>query len=129
RYFRRVDDAAGHQVDVVLLHHVEAPVRSVLVAQVLNHDAAFQPSIADQLADGLLQGATKDVSADLLITLQLERVDRLGRSKQGDAAARDHAFLHRRARRVQRILDASLLLLELYLGRRADLDDGYTAGQ
>ena len=46
-----------------------------------------------------------------------------------DAAAGDDAFLDRRARRVQRVLDAGLLLLQLDLGGRADLDDGHAAGQ
>ena len=51
------------------------------------------------------------------------------RLQEGRAAAGDEALLDRRAGRRERILDAVLLLLELDLGGRADLDDGDAAGQ
>ena len=44
------------------------------------------------------------------------------RAEQRHAAARDDALLDRRARRVERVLDAGLLLLHLGLGVGADLD-------
>ena len=48
---------------------------------------------------------------------------------QRHAAAGDDALLDRRAGRAQGVLDAVLLLLQLGLGRGADLDDGHAAGQ
>ena len=54
---------------------------------------------------------------------ELELVERRLRAEQRDAAAGDDALFDGRARRVQRVLDAGLLLLHLDLGRRADLDD------
>ena len=50
-------------------------------------------------------------------------------AQQRDAAAGHDALFDGRARRVQRILDARLLLLHLGLGGRADLDDGDAADQ
>ena len=44
-----------------------------------------------------------------------------------DAAARHDALLDRRTGRVQRVLDAGLLLLHLGLGRRTDVDHRDTA--
>ena len=50
-------------------------------------------------------------------------------ANQCHAAAGDDALFDSRTGCVQRILDASLLLLQLGLGCRADLDDGYAADQ
>ena len=51
------------------------------------------------------------------------------RVDQRDAAAGDDALFDRRAGRAQRVLDAVLLLLQLGLGGRADLDHRHAAGQ
>src|SRR5262249_14221010 len=51
------------------------------------------------------------------------------RAHQRDAAARDDALLDGRARGVQRVLDAVLLLLERRLRLRADVHDGHAAGE
>ena len=67
--------------------------------------------------------------AELLLAVELELVERRARAEERDAAAGDDALLDRRARRVERVLDASLLLLHLGLGVRADLDDGDAAGE
>ena len=60
---------------------------------------------------------------------ELERVERGSRVDERDAAAGDDALFDGRAGRLQRVLDAVLLLLELDLGGRADLDDGHAAGE
>ena len=49
--------------------------------------------------------------------------------EQRDAAAGDDAFLDGRAGRGEGVLEAVLLLFQLGLGRRADLDDGHAAGE
>ena len=57
------------------------------------------------------------------------RVERGDGVDQRHAAAGDDAFFDRRAGRAQRVLDAVLLLLQLGLGRGADLDHRHAAGQ
>ena len=60
---------------------------------------------------------------------QLPGIDGLLRPDEGDAASRNDAFLDGRAGRRHRVLDPVLLLLELDLGGRADLDQSDAAGQ
>src|SRR4029078_8919529 len=55
--------------------------------------------------------------------VELETVERGLRADERDAAAGDDALFDGRAGRVERALDAGLLLLHLGLGRSADLDD------
>ena len=64
-----------------------------------------------------------------VVALELELVERRDRLQEGRAAAGDDALLDRRAGGREGVLDAVLLLLELDLGRRADLDDGDAAGE
>ncbi len=78
---------------------------------------------------GRLERLADDVHADLLVAFQLELVERRDRLEERRAAAGDEAFLDGRAGRREGILDAVLLLLELDLGGRADLDHGDAAGQ
>ena len=92
-------------------------------------DRAFLAGVLRDLADGRLQRAAQDVDADGLVTLELQPVECRECLQEGRAAAGDQAFLDRRSRGRERILDAVLLLLELDLGGRADLDDGDATGQ
>src|SRR5262249_55934826 len=94
-----------------------------------DHDGAFGAGVGDNLAEGLFAGALHNGHADLLIAIRLEIGKRLGGAEQGHAAAGNDAFLDSRAGRVQRVLDAGLLLLHLGLGGRADLDHGDAAGE
>ena len=64
-----------------------------------------------------------------VVELPSSAVERRLRAEQRDAAAGHDALFDRRARRVQRVLDARLLLLHLGLGRRADLDHRDAAGE
>src|SRR5207253_9354718 len=57
-------------------------------------------------------------------TLFRSRLDGGDDADAGDAASGHDPFLDGGARRVERVLDASLLLLHLGLGRGPDLDDG-----
>ena len=61
--------------------------------------------------------------AELLLVVELERVERRLRADERDAAAGDDALFDGRAGRVERVFDAGLLLLHLGLGGCADLDD------
>jgi hypothetical protein len=51
------------------------------------------------------------------------------RADERDAAARDDALFDGGAGRVQRVLDAGLLLLHLGFGGGADVDHGHAAGE
>ena len=118
-----IDDAGLHQVFVTARGGVEAEVRVLVSADLLDHDRAFEAGVADDLANRLFASAADDVDADLLIAFDLESVERRRRAEQCHAAARNDAFFNRRARGMQSILDASLLFLHFGLGGRADFDD------
>src|SRR5208337_2958126 len=67
--------------------------------------------------------AQHDLDAGLLVgVLALELGDRGLGAQQRNAAARNDAFLDRRAGGVEGVVDAVLLLLDLDLGRAADAD-------
>ena len=108
---------------------VVAEVGFLACADLLDDDGAFPAAVADDLANRLLAGAADDVDADLLVAFQLELLESRSRAQQSHAAARDDAFLDRRASGMQSILHASLLLLHFGLGGRADLDHRHAAGQ
>ena len=59
-----------------------------------------------------------------MLRLEAER-----RSQHGHAAARENSLFDGRTGRVQRVLDAGLLLLHFALGRRPDVDLGHAARQ
>ena len=63
----------------------------------------------------------------LLVAFELELLERLLGAEQGHAAAGHDAFLDGRLGGVHGVLDPGLLLLELGLGGRADLDQGDAA--
>src|SRR5205085_5491016 len=104
-----------------------AVVLGLGLTDLLDHDRAFDTRVEADGADGLLEGAADDVDADLLVAVALELAEHDLRAQQRDAAARNDALFDGRAGRVQRVLDAGLLLLHLGLGRGADIDDRHAA--
>src|SRR6478735_4437175 len=130
RHLRRVDDA---RLDEILVRVREGVVAELVVlarANFLEDDRAFTARVLHDHAERLLDGATDDVHADLLVGLvELERFQRLLRADERDAAARDDSLFDGRAGRVQRVFDAGLLLLHLGLGRGADVDHGHATGE
>jgi hypothetical protein len=91
--------------------------------------SAILARVLCDLADGCLQSAANDVDADHLVAFELQLVERGDGLQESGAAAGDDALLDRRAGGRQSVFDAVLLLLELDLGGRADLDDGNAASQ
>src|SRR5690606_17390913 len=81
------------------------------------------------LAERLFDGAVEDVHADPLRVGDVELVETHLRADECHAATGDDALLDGRAGRVERVLDAGLLLLHLDLGGCADLDDGDAADE
>ena len=106
------------------------PLVAVGLGDLGQHHARLGAGVRDDLTKRLFQGATGDGDAHVLIVvLALEVGNGLQSPDEGNAAARHHAFLDRRAGRVQGVLDAGLLLLHLDLGRGAHLDDSNAAGE
>src|SRR5687768_8355330 len=126
----RVDDAGLEHVDIFGVLRVEAEGAALAFEQLADHDRTVDASVLGDLTDRLLQGATHDVDARLLVrVVALELLKHLGAIEQSDAAADDDAFLDRGAGGVHRVIDAILALLHLDLGGAADLDDRHAAGQ
>src|SRR4030095_11776628 len=95
-----------------------AAVRPRLALHLLDDHATLGAGVLDDLADRLLERPPLDHRATPLVALGFPPVDGLGRAQQRHAAARDDALLDGRSRRVQRVLDARLLLLHRRLGGR-----------
>ena len=121
---------ACDQILVDLGLGVEAQRLVLAVDQLAGDDGAVMARILGDLADRRLQRAADDVDAAGLVVIgAVQALERLGGVEQSDAAARDDAFLDRGAGRVERVVDAVLALLDLDLGRAADLDHGDAAGE
>ena len=102
-----------------------------LLAHLVGDDAAVDAAVVGDLPQRGVEHAGDDVDADLLVALGASsgRLDGLLAPQQGDAAAGQDAFLDRRPRGVQRVLDAGLLLLHLGFAVGADRDDRHAAGE
>src|SRR5690606_7715552 len=124
----RVDDAGLDQILVLLGRRVEAE-RALAVADTVEDDRRLLTRVRRDPAHRVLAGAAHDVDADPLVILDLQLGEGRRRAQQRDAAAGDDALLDGRAGRVQRVLDAGLLLLHLDLGGGTDADDGHAADQ
>ena len=130
-------DLGRHQhahLDHVAVLAVQGVVAETHVAgliHLLHHDRAIQAGIARDLADRSRQGPPDDVHPGGLVAVGLLPgiLQRLAGPQRSHAAARHDAFLDRRPCRVQRVLDAGLLLLHLGLGGSAHVDAGDAAGQ
>src|SRR4029079_4397570 len=124
----RVDDAGLDQVLVLAGGRVQAHAR-LEVLHLGDGDLALHAGVLGDPAQRLGRGLAHDARADLLVTLEVEAVDDLDGLDTGAAATGDDALLDGRAGRRDGVLDAVLLLLELDLGVRADLDDADAAGE
>src|SRR6476661_4789414 len=124
----RVDDAGRDEVAVLARGRVEA-----LAERQLGHlggdDVALQAGVLGDPAQRLGDGLAHDGRTRGLVTCELEGVDGGGGVDEGGATTGDDALLDRGTRRGDRVLDAVLLLLELDLGVRADLDDADATGE
>src|SRR5664280_1795933 len=125
----RVNDAGLDHVDVLAGGRIQAVPGlegGVVVEKVRNLEAGVH---RDLLERGL-QRQPNDVRAGRLVPDELKLLERGDRGvQQGDATAGDDALFDGRLRVRNGVLDPVLLLLELDLGGRADLDDGHAAGQ
>src|SRR6185369_3855490 len=125
----RIQDAKLDHVAVLAGLRVVAVV-ALACGDLVQHDARLFAGIRDDFTQRRFHRALGDQDAVVLVfVVALELLDRFERTDQGNAAARDHAFLDRRTRGVQGVFDARLLFLHLDFGRGANLDDRNAAGQ
>src|SRR5690606_13667572 len=95
----------------------------------LDDDRTLKAGVARDVLARLGERLADDVDADGLVTFGLHLVQGGDDVDQGGTAAGNDALFDGRAGRVDGVLDAVLLLLELRLGGRAHLDDGDAASQ
>src|SRR5438874_1088749 len=127
RDLRWIDDARLYQVGVFAGGDVVAFV-ALARLDFLNDERAFLASVIGELSGRLFDRATHDLHAQLLVAFKaLDVIERFLRANERDAAARDNAFLNRRARSMQGVFHASFLLFHLCLSGSADVDNGDTA--
>src|SRR3712207_147003 len=125
-HLRRVDDARLDEVFEAAGRGVVAD-RALRLLYLADDDGAVHPRVLRDAPQRLLHRAAEDAHAGQRVALLAEFVERPRRANERDAPARDDALLRGRARRVDGVLDAHLLLLHLGLGRGADADDGDAA--
>jgi len=65
-----VDDALTNQVSILIRRGVVAEVVFAFL-DLVDDDRAFEARVADDLAEGLLDGAADDVDAELLLVIDL----------------------------------------------------------
>src|SRR5579859_4283244 len=129
RYFCRIDYACFYQVFELTGLGVVAEVGVFVLADLADHNCAFFAGVANDLAQGLFQGALYDVGAGQLIAFQLQLVNRRDAAHQGHAAAGDNAFLDCRAGCVHGVFHPGLFLFHFGLGGCAYFNDGDAADQ
>src|SRR6185312_4448956 len=126
----RVDDALGDEVDVLAGLAVEAVGVLVLLQDLADDDGAVLARVDRDLASGRGERLAHDLDAGLLIVvLGADALELLGSTEQGDAAARNDAFLDRRAGRMHRVINAILAFPYLDFGCAAGADHRDAAGE
>src|SRR4051812_25854831 len=126
----RVDNALLHHVEVFAALCVEAVAVLILLQDLADDDRAVLARIEGDLAGRRRERLADDLNAGLLIIVAgAELAQAFAGTEQGDAAARQDAFLDRGAGRMHRVINAILALLHLDLGRAADADHRDAAGE
>src|SRR6266511_2387021 len=127
-HHRRIGDSGVDEVLVLVRLDVES-VALRGVADPVDDDRAFQARVVGELADRLLQRANDDSCSGALVAFVSVELNRFDGVQERHAASGDDTLLERGASRLERVLDAVLLLLHLRLGRGTDLDHRDTAGE
>src|SRR5436190_679300 len=113
----------GSEIHSAARRHSAATARALLLRHFADHHGAVLARIEGDLARRRGEGLAHDLDAGLLVVvLRADLLQAFAGAQQRDAAARQNAFLDRRARGVHRIVHAVLALLHLDLGRAADAD-------
>ena len=124
-----VDDTALEEVLVFLGAGVVAVV-ALAILDFIDNDAAFQAGVLDNHAQRLLDGATDNLDAELLVlVLGFHGLELLGGADEGGAATGDDTLFDSCAGGVQGVVEAVFLLFHLDFRSGADVDDCHAAGQ
>src|SRR5690606_35049134 len=118
----------SNQITVLVGARVVAKV-AFAFADLLHNDRAFKTGVADDLTKGFFDSASDDANTHGLSVRDLQVVQGCLSAKQSNATTRHDAFFNSRARCMQSILYASLLLFHFGLSGCAHLDDGNAADQ
>src|SRR5690606_475936 len=104
---------------------------AALALDLLDDDGTLEAGVVGDVAGGRLERLPHRLRTGGLVALELgdELADGRAGPQERGAAAGDDALLDGRTGGREGVLDAVLLLLELDLGGRADLDDGDAAGE
>src|SRR5665213_4165060 len=114
RDLRWIDHTGLYEILVSVGECVVAEAIVLRATHLLDDHRTFAARILNNHADWLLDGTTDDVDADLLIAIrELEVLEGLLGTDECNSAARDDSLFNCRTRCVQRVFDASLLLLHL----------------
>src|SRR5258705_4393 len=109
----RVNHAGLHEVFIFASADVVAVVAFAFL-DLLDDDRAFDAGVLRQRASRFFDSAFDDVDADAFVVIvHFDVLDRSQAADESHATARNDAFFDRSAGRVQRVLDAGLLLLHL----------------
>ena len=121
----RVNDSGDNQVFVNTGLCVEAH-GPFTRAHLLNNHSTFEAGINGNLAKWFLHRLANDGTTGLLVVgATTHLVDSVLGTEQSNTPTGDDTLFDSGSCRLDRVLDAVLLLFELDLGGRADLDDGY----
>ena len=119
----RVDDTELHEIAELAGLRVVAVAIFLRIEQLANHHGAVAAGVVDDLARWRLDRLAHNIDAGLLVGIgDLHAVERLYGAQQGDASARRNALFHGRTGRVEGVVDAILLLLNLDFRRAPDAD-------
>src|SRR5580704_14391802 len=127
--FRRIQNACFDQVFVLVGEGVVAEVGLLGVEYLAQNHGTFFSGILGDHAQGLGDGATDDVDADLLVAFSLDFLKSRSAAGQSYSAAGDNAFFHGCAGGVHRVFHAGFLFFHFGFGCGADFDDGYATDQ
>ena len=125
----RVDHASADEVAILALVGVVAVILPLHVPNAVDHDRTIGARILGDRFERILEGIFHDRRAHLLVSLEVEFLDRLLAAEQGHAAARDHALGEGSLHGTLGVVDEGLSLLHLRLGRSAHVDLGHTTGE
>src|SRR6185437_7272433 len=109
-YFSWIDHACLNQVFVFLGRSIESEMRIRTGANLLYYNGALGAAIDDNLPDGLFARAPHDAYAKLLVAVERQLLESNRRPEERNASAWHNSFLNCRARGMQCILNASVLL-------------------
>mmetsp|Transcript_31546 Transcript_31546/g.102791 ORF Transcript_31546/g.102791 Transcript_31546/m.102791 type:complete len:420 (+) Transcript_31546:1272-2531(+) len=131
RHLFRIDDPHLEKVAEGVVHGVVAKL-PLASSDLLDDNLTFDAGVVGDDAHGGGERLHHNVRSERLLRVLYRRLDVGDKAREVHhrrAPARHNALLHRRERRVLRVLYAKLAVLHLCLRGGAHLDDGHPAGE